>query len=214
MKVITLKIRTLALFFVLAGFMALAQNKEITILSVNDMHASIDRFPKFVALVDSMRTVYPDLLLFSAGDNRTGNPANDMHPVSSYPMTVLMNRAGFNLSAVGNHEFDGNIDGLRTVINGSDFRYVCANMYAPDSMRLHIEPYKIFEVDDVRIGVLGLIQQGANRLPDSHPENLKGISFQPLEQVAEQYSWLRNQCDVFVLLMHEGYDESVELANK
>ena len=214
MKTRVLKTRALALLFALTAFMALAQNKEITILSVNDMHASIDRFPKFVALVDSMRTVYPDLLLFSAGDNRTGNPANDMHPVSSYPMTMLMNRAGFNLSAIGNHEFDGNIDGLRTVLNNSDFRYVCANMYAPDSMRLHIEPYKIFEVDGVRIGVLGLIQQGANRLPDSHPNNLKGISFRPWDEVAEQYSWLRNQCDVFVLLAHEGYDESIQLLSQ
>jgi 5'-nucleotidase len=46
------------------------------ILAVNDMHAAIDRFPKVVALVDSMRTIYPDLLLFAVGDNRTGNPAN------------------------------------------------------------------------------------------------------------------------------------------
>ena len=43
-----------------------AQTKEITILAVNDMHAAIDRFPKFVALMDSMRKIYPDLLLFSA----------------------------------------------------------------------------------------------------------------------------------------------------
>ena len=79
---------------------AFAQTKEITILAVNDMHAAIDRFPKFAALVDSMRTVYPDLLLFSGGDNRTGNPANDMYPEPSYPMMALMNKVGFNLSCV------------------------------------------------------------------------------------------------------------------
>ena len=214
MKIRTLKLQALALLFALTSFMALAQNRDITILAVNDMHASIDRFPKFVALVDSMRTLYPDLLLFAAGDNRTGNPANDMYPISSYPMTTLMNKAGFNLSAVGNHEFDGNIDGLRTVLNGANFRHVCANMYAPDSMRLHIEPYKIFEIDGVRIGVLGLIQQGANKLPDAHPNNLKNIAFRPLDQVAKQYSWLRDQCDVFVLLVHEGYDESILLTNQ
>jgi 5'-nucleotidase len=120
-----------------------AQTKEITILAVNDMHATIERFPKFVALVDSMRTVYPDLLLFAVGDNRTGNPANDMH-ADSYPMVELMNRAGFNLSAVGNHEFDGNVEGLRSVVNNSNFRYVCANVTIPDSMRVHVEPYKVF----------------------------------------------------------------------
>ena len=80
-----LKNRTFALqaaMFFLAAFISMSawsQTKEITILAVNDMHANIDRFPKFVALVDSMRAIYPDLLLFSAGDNITGNPASDMH---------------------------------------------------------------------------------------------------------------------------------------
>ena len=190
-----------------------AQTKEITILAVNDMHAAIDRFPKFIALVDSMRAIYPDLLLFAAGDNRTGNPANDMH-ADSYPLVALMNKAGFHLSAVGNHEFDGKVEGFRSVLNNSNFRYVCANINTPDSMRLHIEPYKIFEVDGVRIGVLGLLQTGANGLPDTHPDNLKGITFRPWEQVAGQYSWLRNQCHIFLLLVHEEYDECVEFLNQ
>jgi len=193
---------------------AWAQTKEITILAVNDMHATIDRFPKFIALLDSMRTVYPDLLLFSSGDNCTGNPASDMHPQPSYPMVVLMNRAGFNLSVVGNHEFDGNIDGLRYMINHSNFRYVCANMYAPDSLRLHVEPYRIFENNGVKIGVLGLIQTGASGLPDTHPENVRGLSFRPLDKVAEQYSWLRNQCHVFIVLAHEEYEDCVEFLNQ
>ena len=193
---------------------AFAQSKEITILAVNDMHASIDRFPKFTALVESMRSTYPNLLLFSAGDNRTGNPVNDMHPESSFPMTALMNKIGFNLSTLGNHEFDGGIDGLRDVVNRSEFRYVCANMHTPDSMRLHVEPYKIFEVEGVRIAVLGLIQQGSNGLPDAHPDKMKNLTFRPLLQTAEQYRWLRNQCDVFILLIHEDFEESIKLAKQ
>ena len=190
-----------------------AQTKEVHILAVNDMHAAIDRFPNFVALVDSMRRVYPDLLLFAVGDNRTGNPANDMH-ADSYPMVELMNRAGFNLSAVGNHEFDGKVDGFRSMVNNSNFRYVCANLYAPDTMRLHVEPFKIFDIDGVQVGALGLLQIGPGGLPDSHPDNFKGITFRPWEKVAEQYSWLRGQCQVFLLLVHEEYDECVTFLNQ
>jgi len=193
---------------------AWAQTKEITILAVNDMHASIDRFPKFAALVKSMRTAYPDLLLFSAGDNRTGNPANDMHPEPSYPMTALMNKVGFNLSCLGNHEFDGKIDALRNVINRSEFRHVCANMYAPDSMRLHIEPYKIFEINGVRIAVLGLLQRGVSGLPDTHPDNVKNITFRSTEEVAKQYSWLRNISDVFILLVHDDHESNILMAKQ
>ena len=196
----------------LITFSVLAQTKEITILAVNDMHAAIDRFPRFVALVDSMRAIYPELLLFSVGDNRTGNPVNDLH-ADSYPMVALMNRAGFNLSAIGNHEFDGKIDGLRSVLNHSNFRYVCANMFAPDSMRLHIEPYKIFDIDGLRIGALGLLQLDPNGLPKCHPDNLKDITFRSWEKVAAQYSWLRDQCHVFLLLVHEEYGENVRFLN-
>ena len=64
---------------------------EVVILSVNDMHASIDQFPKFAAMVDSLRAVYPDLLLFSAGDNRTGNPVNDQYAPINYPMIEFIN---------------------------------------------------------------------------------------------------------------------------
>ena len=201
-------------FATLMTVTAWAQTKEITILAVNDMHASIDRFPKFAALVDSMRTVYPDLLLFSAGDNRTGNPVNDMHPEPSFPMTALMNRVGFNLSCLGNHEFDGKISALRNVVNHSDFRYVCANMYVHDSLRLHVEPYKIFEVNGIRIAVLGLIQQGVSGLPDTHPDNVKNITFRPPMEVARQYGWLRYVSDVFILLVHDEYEQSVQYANQ
>ena len=50
----------------------------VRILSVNDIHANIDQFPKFATMVDSLKALYPDLLVFSAGDNRTGNPIHDM----------------------------------------------------------------------------------------------------------------------------------------
>ena len=156
--------------------------------------------------------MHPDLLLFSAGDNRTGNPVNDKYSVVSYPIVALMNRAGFNLSAVGNHDFDSTPAGFREVINNSNFRYICANMYAPDTMRMHIEPYKIFECDGVRIAVLGLLQLGSNGLPDSHPKNLKNIRFRSPFEVAQEYSWLRDRCDVFIVLSRDGYEEDLELA--
>ncbi|MDR1763713.1 MAG: bifunctional metallophosphatase/5'-nucleotidase, partial [Dysgonamonadaceae bacterium] len=42
--------------------------KTVTILAVNDMHAAMDLFPQFAGIVDSLRGIYPNLLLFSAGD--------------------------------------------------------------------------------------------------------------------------------------------------
>ena len=85
-------------------------SKEIVILTVNDMHGHIERMPRLGFVADSLRELYPNLLIFSAGDNRTGNSYNDFYPNhSNYPMIKLMNEIGFDLSAIGNHEFDKDI---------------------------------------------------------------------------------------------------------
>ena len=89
----------------------------------------------------------------------------------------------------------------------------CISMYAPDTMRMHIEPYKIFECDGVRIAVLGLLQLGSNGLPDSHPKNLKNIRFRSPFEVAQEYSWLRDCCDVFIVLSHETLTATIAPSN-
>ena len=74
-------------------FLSACQPKEqkIYIVSTNDMHANIDNFPQMAALLDSLRAVHPDLLLFGAGDNRSGNPINDRYAEPAKPMYELMN---------------------------------------------------------------------------------------------------------------------------
>ena len=95
--------------------------KVLYVVSVNDMHGNIDNFPQFAALLDTLRKQYPDLLLISVGDNRTGHPVNDRYPNPSYPITELMNQVHFDLSTLGNHEFDIGVEGLRDVVGWSDF---------------------------------------------------------------------------------------------
>ena len=63
----------------LLGIAASAERKEVHILSVNDMHAKIENMPQLAAVADSLRALYPDLLVISAGDNRTGEPLNDLY---------------------------------------------------------------------------------------------------------------------------------------
>ena len=118
-----------------AGNQDAAGKTEIVILSVNDMHANIDLFPKFAAMVDSLRAIYPNMMLFSAGDNRTGNPVNDQYDPVNYPMIELMNQTGFDLCAVGNHEWDGNIVNLQNDIRRAKFPFLCANVVIPEDRK-------------------------------------------------------------------------------
>ena len=196
------------------GFAKAQQTDEkvLFVVSVNDMHGNIDNFPQFAALLDTLRKQYPEILLISAGDNRTGHPVNDHYPKPSYPITKLMNEVHFDLSTLGNHEFDIGIDGLQNVVGWSDFDYVCANAFFDDS--INIKPYKIIDYKGLKIGFIGGIQVGPNGIPDFHPKYAQGVSFKPIEEVLPEYMFLRKECDMLFLISHCGLDADIEIAKK
>ena len=198
-----------------AGALALsafAQPKELHILSANDMHAKIQNFPQLAAIADSLRAEYPSLLILSAGDNRTGDPLNDIYEIPAYPMVALMNQVGFKATTLGNHEFDSGPAGLTRLINLSTFDYICCNVIPDPSWGMHLRPYEIFDVNGMTVGIVGIVQIGISGHPDSHPDNCKGFTFLPPEETLQQYSWLRDKCDVVILLSHIGYEGDVDLS--
>lgn len=185
---------------------------EIAILSVNDMHASIDMFPKFASMVDSLRGVYPNLLVYSAGDNRTGNPVNDQYDPVNYPMIELMNRTGFDLSTVGNHEWDADIVNLENDIKRAQFPFLCANVFMPNTVNLDIKPFVTMEHQGVKMAVIGMIEIRHDGIPGTHPDRIKDVSFKHPQVVLPDYKYLRDENDVVVLLSHCGFEDDVELA--
>lgn len=196
--------------------MVSCQPKEtkLYIATINDMHANIDNFPKLAYVVDSLRTLYPDMLLFSAGDIRSGNPINDRYAVPSLPMYELMNAVGFDLSCFGNHEWDSGVKNMRELMKVAKFPFVCANVTFDDSLNMPVKPYVIIERNGLKIGVIGAIQLGLNGIPDFHPNNAGGSHFRPAEEVIPEYLSLRDECNALFLLSHCGFEADVELADK
>ena len=187
--------------------------KEAVIFAVNDMHATIDNFPKFAWIVDSLRIVYPGMLLVAAGDNQTGNPVNDQFPEKGLPMIGLMNAVGFNLSAVGNHEFDSRPKGFSSLTHKADFSFICANTTPDDSLGIILSPYKIIKLPNgLKLAFLGLLILNQNGIPDSHPDNVKGFSFRSPFDAAPDYLYLKDQSDIFIALTHLGFENDVRLA--
>lgn len=188
------------------------QKREIHILAANDMHANIKAFPQLAAIADSLRTLYPQLLILSAGDNRTGNPLNDMYKPSSYPMVALMNTVGFHATTLGNHEFD--VHSLEPLIGLSAFNYICANIFPTGDKHLGIVPTQVFDVDGLKIGVIGTVQVNPQGRPDTHPDNVKDYRFaSPLRTVA-RYMDFSEQCDATILLSHIGYEDDIKMAEE
>lgn len=192
---------------------AVPAERQAVIFAVNDMHAAIDNFPKLALIADSLRTVYPDMLLIAAGDNQTGNPINDQYPEKGFPVIDLMNAVGFNLSAVGNHEFDTGPEGFSNLAVKANFGFICANVSGGGQNTVKMSPYRIFTLPNgLRIAFLGLLQLGQNGIPDSHPDNVRNFAFRSPFETAPEYMWLKDSSDIFVALTHIGFEEDVKLA--
>ena len=177
------------------------------------MHAEIDNFPKLAYIVDSLRAIYPEMLLVSAGDNQTGNPVNDQYPEKGLPIIELMNAVGFDLSAVGNHEFDTRPQGFSHLTHKADFDFICANMSASDSLHIKVKPHKIITLPNgLNLAFLGLLQINHNGIPDSHPENVRGFAFSSPFETAPKFLYLKDQSDIFIALTHLGFENDVQLA--
>lgn len=198
---------------VLVALTASAQSKrELHILSINDPHAAIECMPRLGFVADSLRALYPDLLILSAGDNRSGDPVNDMYEIPAYPMVALMNQVGFHATAVGNHEFDSGQEGLARLINLGTFSTLCANMAPDPKFKMHVKPYQIFDCGGISVGVLGITALGSMGTPESHPKRLKDIGFMEPLKTIQQYKFLRERCDVVLLLSHLGYNDDVKFS--
>jgi 5'-nucleotidase len=198
--------------FALSPFHYFAFAQELHILSINDPHAAIEQFPRLGYVADSLRALYPDLLILSAGDNRSGDPINDMFEIPAYPMVALMNQVGFHATAVGNHEFDSNQYGLARLIDLGTFSTLCANMEPDPKFKMHVKPYQLFDCGGVSVGVLGITALGSMGTPESHPARMTDVKFfDPLETI-KKYEFLREKCDVVLLLSHLGYKDDVKFS--
>lgn len=199
-------------FLAFIAMLGTALAEQVTVLGINDMHANIDGMPQLATCVKQERLNDPGLLLMAAGDNRTGNPYVDNGNRPGIPMVTLMNHIGFDLSTFGNHEFDAGTAALRDYINAAEFDFVCANIFTTDTQGINVKPYKIFERNGVRIGVLGLVQVGENGIPDAHPDKCQGLQFASPYDTAACYKHLRAHCDVLIVLSHLGFEDDIKLA--
>lgn len=186
----------------------------VYILAVNDMHATIDRIPRFAFIVDSLRELYPDLILVSAGDNQSGNPINDMHTPKGWPIVRLMNHLSFDVSAVGNHEFDSRPRGFEYLTHHAEFPFISGNFTYPDTLDLRISPWYLRTLSSgLRVGFVSLVEVSQQSgIPSCHPDNVRGFSFTDPIATAPSQLYYADSCDILVYLTHIGYSEDQRLA--
>lgn len=183
---------------------------NLTIFFVNDQHGQIDNFAKVKYIVDKEREE-TEVIVACAGDMFSGNPVADYYEEKGFPMIDIMNKVGFDITTIGNHEFDYGQSALTDRITQSDFDWVCANVDMDNTGIPQPLEYKTLSAGDLKVTFLGLIETNGKpgaTIPSTHPLRVEGISFDRPEDVLHQYADIKEQenSDVYVALTHIGHD--------
>gem|GEM_PF-54843 len=181
---------------------------ELRIVHTNDIHAQIEDFGKLADYVSTNREQSDIFLYLDGGDISSGNPAVDLP--KGKPMIELLNEIGLDALAVGNHEFDYGVESFNANYNLAEFDWLSANMEVKDSEIVQPEPYKIFEKDGIKIGVISLTQAP----PATAPKHIAGVEFHEYHETIENHEALRDEVDVLIGLNHIGYGEDQDLARE
>lgn len=190
---------------------------KVVILHTNDVHSHLEPFPandpKFAglggverraAMIKQIRAQEKNVLVLDAGDIFQGTPYFNMY--GGEAEIKLMSAMGYDASAIGNHDFDGGLDNLAKQMQHATFPLLCANYdFTGTPMEGKTQPYKVFVMDGVKIGVFGLGIEMAG-LVDSRLYG-KTVYIDPIVKSAEMVKELRDnqKCDVVVCLSHLGY---------
>lgn len=187
---------------------------EIVILHVNDIHGKIDQFPVLSAMIKDIKTKHKNVILVSAGDLFSGNPIVDRYPEKGYPIIDLMNELHFDLSTIGNHEFDFGSEVLAKRISDAKFPFIVANMQPKSKEFPVLNPYKIYKFGKLKIVILGITQVLPIGIPDTRPENCKDFTFTQGIEKTKEYKGVSKKSNALIVLSHMGVNEDSILATQ
>ena len=196
-----------ALFSTPTGLAWAQDETRLVILHTNDIHGQVlsrDGIGGMAELATLVRRTDADLIL-DGGDMFTGTMLADEY--EGRPVIEIMNLLGYAAAALGNHEFDYGLDALEARVRDADFPILSANVHGVEGVR----PYTIVEVEDLRIGVVGLTVE--NLAEVTHPKNLTTITVDPLIDTLEGFMpEVREQSDFVILVAHIDKDEQFRIA--
>jgi len=119
-----------------------------------------------------------------------------------------MNKVGYNLNCLGNHEFDYGQEILTKRMKQANFEFICANINTDSSEISKVNPYKIFQTkDSIKIVFWGLLDIDDNGKPESHPNKLQNLTFQDEFETAKKYTNLSKENNISIILSHMGLDK-------
>jgi 5'-nucleotidase len=136
---------------------------ELQLLGVNDFHGHLEPPEPGLggaawlgAHLNQAARSHPDRTIrVHAGDMIGASPLISSH-FHDEPTIEATNMMGFDVGAVGNHEFDEGGEELLRVLQGSRYPWLAANAIDPHTGATLLPPYQVIERAGVRVGFIGV----------------------------------------------------------
>ncbi len=205
-----------ALGFPLIRMAEARRAQTVMLLHTNDTHSRIDPYAsgkykgmggiaRRAALIAEIKRQHPATLVVDAGDLLQGTPYFNLFKGSVEFET--MRRAGYDLCAIGNHDFDAGAERLLFLAkHHGKFPLITANILfsQPGAERL-IQPYTIREVGGWKLGFFGLGVRFRGLVPASLHNGVKYIAPIPVARTIVKTLRETHRCDAVIALSHLGY---------
>ncbi|TCU20891.1 2',3'-cyclic-nucleotide 2'-phosphodiesterase/3'-nucleotidase [Rhizobium azibense] len=222
---------------------AAANQAHLRLMETTDIHVNVFPYDYYAdkpndtmglartaTIIDSIRAEAANSLLIDNGDLLQGNPMGDymayQHGMKNgdvHPVIKAMNRLGYTVGTLGNHEFNYGLDFMFKVLGGANFPFVCANLTKgqlssdPKKDDLYFKPYVIVEKQikdgsgnesQVKIGFIGFVPP---QIMLWDIKNLEGRA-QTRDIVEAAKAWVpamkEEGADIVIALSHSGIDGS------
>ena len=185
---------------------------KITILHTNDVHGSIVGSDSSIGL-DRVASIKKEAelegenpILVDAGDATQGLPIASLTQGSD--IIQLMNAAGYDLMAAGNHEFDYGTEIALENASLADFPVISANIYKDNAPLFQSDDdngcHVIIEKEGKKLGFFGLTT--ASTATATNPTGIQDLEFRDeIEAAKSEIDELEEAgCDVIIAVAHLG----------
>jgi 5'-nucleotidase len=190
--------------------------KVLSILHTNDIHSHVEPFSgtnpnydgkgglaRISGMIKNIKEKNPDTLVFDAGDAFQGTPYFNFF--GGELIYELMSAAGYDASAIGNHEFDNGLQGLLNALETAKFPLINSNYDFSDTILAGKFPrYKIYRKSGIKVGVYGIgIELNGLVAPLQYGNT---VFLEPVKTAVQMENYLKNErkCDLVICLSHLG----------
>ena len=200
---------------------------KIAIAATSDMHGHIypwdyssdeeidAGYARTDTVVQKLKNEYPNTLLIDVGDLFQDNLAEIFINNDTHPMVQALNLLKYDVWVPGNHDFNHGLNILERNIQHFNGKVICSNIKYEDSGKNYLPPYHIFDVNGVRVAIIGAVSPHIKIWEAANPDHYKNLDFlNPLDSLKQTVKNIEGQYDILVGAVHISRNGEYEYEGK